>query len=61
MRLQEEEAVELFGRVDDWVDRTAVLAVVCLALFYVLPLLLIGHQNSVLVDTLSRKCIILVI
>ena len=59
--LQEEEPVEIFGGVEEWVfwtDRTAVHAVVCLPLFYVLPLLLIGHQNSMLVDTLSRRCFV---
>jgi hypothetical protein len=59
--LQEEEAVEIFGGVEKWffgTGRTAVHAVVCRPLFYVLPLLLIGHQNSMLVDTLSRRYIV---
>jgi hypothetical protein len=57
--LQEEEAVEIFVGVEEWVfgtDRTAVHAVVWRPLFYVLPLLLIGRQNSMLVYTLSRRC-----
>lgn len=59
--LQEENPVEIFGVVKEWVfrtDRTAVHAVVCPPLFHVLPLLLIGHQNSMLVNTLSRRCIV---
>jgi hypothetical protein len=61
LMLQEEEPVEIFGVMEEWVfrtDRTAVHAVVCPPLFHVLPLLLNGHQDSMLVDTLSRRCIV---